>query len=219
MRFVRFILIFVICCVGVCAFAQTPYAITQSRKADVSTSQTSVGNAWAGSTLSYALNGDQDFDDSFLFNTRIMYELPSAGKVRIPVLGSIAIPITEIDFENIEIGVYPYAIVSQKNTMTIVAHGGIRYRVRPDDSASESLQSISILAGLEFAYKPKMDQLPYTFSLTPFYDLNNLSLENDFRLEATLIVPISVGIGLLAEWDINKNGILRMGIITNSLFK
>jgi len=148
-----------------------------------------------------------------------MYELPSAGKVRIPVLGSIAIPITEIDFENIEIGVYPYAIVSQKNTMTIVAHGGIRYRVRPDDSASESLQSISILAGLEFAYKPKMDQLPYTFSLTPFYDLNNLSLENDFRLEATLIVPISVGIGLLAEWDINKNGILRMGIITNSLFK
>jgi len=191
------------------------------KSSDTQTSQISLSNAWFGSSFSYQVSGDNNFEESFIFDANIIYnlELPNSDW-NIPISTNFQLPTLGGDYAELELGLYPWKVISNPQSSTIiVAHGGVAYFVNPNESTDTSPQSLRILAGAEVTLPVMKSNLPITLSVTPLYEFRNLNIDNNFGIESTFIFPISPSLGVIGEYyqpiASNINSTFNLGIIIN----
>lgn len=205
--------------------AQTPFSIQNSQEKDeFSVEQVSLANPWFGAKLSYNLDNDKPLDDNFLFSTKVMYTPVSGDRFAVPIVGGAGLGNSNIlDPESgVNFGIYPYYLVYSTDKFKVIGHGGLGYKVVVDGVGvgEDAPQQIRLVGGLEAAFYAKEGSLPTTLSITPVYLYNTLEvMENTAMLEATVIMPIANGLGLLvdAQLPFNKlyDGAVRFGVIVN----
>lgn len=224
----RKLLVVFLLTMGFAAFAQSAYTVSQVVKSDgaeASAAAASVHNVWLGSKISNVISGGGDLSDNILLSGKIIYDL-TLGSFKLPIVSNVS-----FDFSNgnatgflfgdqgISIGLYPYKVVSQSGKVTTVLHGGLAYKLLPQESMKLSPQQTRIFAGVEFAHAIKDSPYPFTFSVTPLYAINNLLNENTFAIEGTAVLPVAGGLGVLAElttpFKKGNDAILKVGIIVN----
>lgn len=199
-------------------FSQTPYSMFSStnRKGEVGTQQGSAKNVWLGSKLSLDLNEDNPVSDNFLLTGRILYTPILGDKYGIPIMvtaspsgGDVLNPESGMN-----LGIYPYYLLSSNSGFTLLAHGGVGYKSLQQET--EALQQIRALLGLEVALTGKTGGPPVTFSLTPVYTNTSGVIGNKSFLEATFVLPIGKNLGVLADWQSGSNQTFRVGVIVNA---
>lgn len=167
----------------------------------VSVSQLPLSSVWYGSQFSYKLTGDENFNENFLFNANVIYNIGfDSSAWNFPVAGNVMFPVAGGTFEDVQIGVYPWRIISKPGaTNVIVAHGGVAYSIDPELEKGVSPQAFRIFAGAEFSFPLGTGALPFSISLTPYYENLNLERDNLFGLEGTFILPIASNLGVIGE--------------------
>lgn len=206
--------------------AQTPFQSFSSRPHGLTGQQASAHNPWIGAKLSYTFDDAVDLSDNFLLNGRLLYNLSAAeAKWQFPIISNVSLSLNGNDGigdallndRGITAGLYPYTILSQNETSTWVIHGAGVYKILPNTNAESSLQQVKLLAGVEYAHVLSPGGLPTTISLTPAYSFNNLENPNFFSLEATGVIPVASGMGLLLEYTVpfgsDKKSVFKAGII------
>lgn len=202
--------------------AQTPYSIFNSaNESGVGIQQSSAKNLWLGSKLVYSVDENNPISDNFLLTGKVLYTPISSEKYGIPIIvtaspsgGDILNPESGINM-----GVYPYYILSSNSSMTLLAHGGIGYKSLQQEA--EALQQIRALIGLEAAFAGKAGGPPVTLSITPVYTNTSGALGNKTFLEATAVIPVSKSLGALVDWQSGSalSSGFRIGIIVNGALK
>lgn len=169
---------------------------------NVSSSQVSLNNAWFGSSFNYQLTGNQSFKDNFLFNANILYNIKFDSTAwNFPITGNLTLPLTGSKFQDIEVGINPWRVISTKGASTVwVLHGQVSYRVDPQTTASVSPQTFDVLGGVEVSIPVGDSDLPFTVSVTPGVAFNNLDRGTNLFLEGTFIFPIAPNLGLIGEY-------------------
>lgn len=215
-----FILLFAACVTA--ASSQTPYSFTQATDTYANVEQISLANPWVGARLSYNLNEDAPLDENFLFSAKVLYTPAQGENFAIPIVGTAGLNSTDLfnPESGVNIGVYPYYIFSKSETLTLIAHGGMGYKVITKDVevGDETPQQVRLVGGVEVALFPESGGLPTTLSVTPVYLINTgTNIDNTGVLEITGIVPVANGVGLIAEGLVPfkdaLNGSFRFGII------
>ena len=213
---------------GFTALSQSPFTVSQVSKSDgaeASTKAASVHNVWLGSKISGAITGGGDLSENILLSGKIIYDL-TLGSFKLPVVSNVSFDFSSgnatgflFGDQGISIGLYPYKVIGQSGKVTTVIHGGLAYKLLPQESMKLSPQQTKIFAGFEIAHAIKDSPYPFTFSLTPLYAINNLLHENTFALEGTAVLPIAGGLGVLAElttpFKKGNDAILKVGVIVN----
>lgn len=199
------------------SYAQSPFSIiNSSNRAGVA--QISPGNASIGSNVQYDFNSDIPLEDNFAFTANMLYSLPTQGSVNFPIMGNVSLPFSG-DLSNIEVGLFPWAVVSETSTLSLIAYGGVEYVMFPQGELDDSRQDFNFSAGLEAAFWNN-DGLPITLSVSPKYSFRNLELDNLFLFELTGILPITNGMGFMAEAYIpvekGSKTVISAGIIVNN---
>lgn len=206
------------------AVAQSPYtAKTLASKGDVTLAESSAHNVWLGSKITGTF-GSGDLSENFLLSGKIIYDL-GVGALKIPVVSNVNFDftgdVTSFVFgdKGISVGLYPYKIISTTDKLTTLIHGGALFKLLPLESFKLSAKQTKLFGGLEFAYKIADNDLPLTLSITPAYIINNIDAINQFVVEATAVMPVSGGLGVLAELTTpTKKGyeaIFKIGVILN----
>lgn len=206
------------------ASSQSAFTVKESRKAEAQVEQVSLANPWVGAKLSMAINDpDNDIANNFIFSARVLYEAVTGDNYSVPIVGSFALGNDDMlsPESGFNAGVYPYYIAKESEGLAVVMHGGAGYKIIPQGSDfNESPQQIRALAGVELAFKQD-GKLPTTLSVTPTYLMHfNSDLEDSFGIEVTGVLPISDGLGVLAEYQRpftdGAEGVFRLGIMVNS---
>lgn len=188
---------------------------------DVNASQVSLNNAYFGSAFSYQISGDQNFEENFLFDASLLYNIEFEGTDwNFPIAGNFQLPAAGGNFEEFEVGVYPWSVISNPESSTVVViHGGAAYLVDPEVDTEISPQTFRILAGGEVSLPLANNDLPVTLSVTPLYEINNLGVDNNFGIESTFIFPISPNLAVMGEWyrpiDSIKTSTINVGVLVN----
>lgn len=211
-------------------FAQSAYSVKNSKSStasEVESQQVSLHNPWVGAKLSFAISDpNTDLNTNFIFSAKVLYEAASGDKFSIPIVSNIALGSRDLlsPESGVNAGVFPYYVVNENSKFSLVAHGGVNYKIVPSGNASPSAQQVRALAGLEVAVKQNESSLPSTLSVTPVYYFNDIGenpygMENSFGIEATGIVPLGQGLGVLAEYQqaftSGSSGTFRVGVIVN----
>lgn len=202
------------------SFGQTPYSVFNSAnlKGDVGIQQVSAKNVWLGSKLSLNLSDENPISDNFLLTGRVLYTPILGDKYGVPIMVTASSGGEILNPESgMNLGVYPYYILSSNSSMTLLAHGGIGYKSLQQET--EALQQIRALLGLEIALTGKTGGPPVTFSLTPVYTNTSGITGNKSFLEATFVLPIGKNLGVLADWQSGSNQTFKVGVIVNSALK
>ncbi|MCO6500061.1 MAG: hypothetical protein J5I47_06750 [Vicingus serpentipes] len=167
----------------------------------VSVSQLPLSNVWYGSQFSYKLTGDDNFNENFLFNANVIYNINfDSGSWNLPIAGNVMLPTSGGSFEDIQIGLYPWKIISKPGANTVtVLHGGVAYSIDPENESGLSPQKIRLFAGIELSFPLGTNALPLSISLTPFYEGLNLSRDDLYGLEGTFVLPIAANLGVIGE--------------------
>lgn len=207
--------------------AQTPYSVFQTTKetSEVSTESASVNNAWLGGKATGTF-GSGDLSENLLLAGKIIYDM-SIGKLKMPIVSNVSFNFNDatgtgfvFGDKGISIGVYPYHILSQKDKVTWVLHGGLAYKLLPQETFKVTPQQTRIFAGLELAYAAGDARYPLTISVTPLYTINNLDNSNMFAFETTAVLPVTGGLGILAEltnpFKKGVESVFKIGVIVNS---
>lgn len=192
---------------------QSGFGVTNSRVI-FSTSRISPHNAWIGSQLQYDFNQDNSLSNNFLFNVKTLYSLRTKGKLQLPIIGNVGIPLGD-NSSTVQVGLFPWSLVHNNSIFSIVAHGGAEYEVYPGENLSTSVQHFNLSAGIEVAVWMQQG-LPLTLSATPIYSFRNLDLDDSFYFELTGIVPITNGMGFMIDSRLGKKSILAAGLIINN---
>lgn len=220
MRKVSSILVFLT--MGFGLLAQTPYSIFNSaNEKGVEVQQVSAKNLWLGSKLVYSVDENNPVSDNFLLTGKLLYTPISNEKYGIPIMvtaspsgGDILNPESGMN-----LGIYPYYILTSTSGMTLLAHGGVGYKSLQQET--EALQQIRALIGLEVAFAGKAGGPPVTLSLTPVYTNTTGTLGNKTLLEATAVLPVAKNLGVLINWQ-NRSTAgsgFKIGVIVNSALK
>ncbi len=128
-----------------------------------------------------------------------------------------------LDDSGVTLGLYPWYILSENEKSTILAHGGIDYRVGDKNDAGY-LTEFGINAGIELALYGDDYGMPFTISSGPEYVLSSgITNTPYFGLNLSGVVPIANGLGVLIEGDASltdgvKSG-LKIGVIVNNSIK
>lgn len=216
-------LILLLLAVITAGFAQTSYSILNStKKPDLNVQEVSADNVWIGAKLTGTIGAD-NFEDGILLNGKILYNA-NFGSFKLPIISNVNLDFSKLGSleaflvgdKGISVGVYPYKIIKD-GSAKLVLHGGLAYKLLPKDKITITPQQTKIFAGLELAKKIKEDSYPFTISVTPAYLINNLENNNFLALEATTILPVSGGLGVLAEYtapfDSSVKNIFKIGVI------
>lgn len=214
---------------GFLSIGQSPYTISQTSKGDgaeVVAAEASVHNVWLGSKATGTLVGGGDLSENILVSGKIIYDL-TLGKFKLPIVSNVSINFDDNNVngflfgdKGISIGIYPYKIIGQSGKVTTVLHGGLAYKLLPQEDMKLSPQQTKIFGGIEIAHAVQGSAYPFTFSLTPVYSINNLLNDNMFALEGTAVLPVTGGLGVLAELTTpfrkGTDAVLKVGIIVSS---
>lgn len=207
---------------GFSAFSQTPYDISVSHDNSkrVSTQQVSLANPWVGAKLSYNVNEENPLDQNFLFTAKVLYTPVSTDKYAIPIVVAASPQGGNLSSgeSGYNIGVYPYYKLFKSSTATLLAHGGVNYKVLDNPSQGASNQQIRALLGLEVGFTSKEGSAPITISATPIFTHTNNGIGKHSFFEITGVVPVGKGLGALVEWQSGgslSSGV-KIGIIVNS---
>ena len=198
-------------------FGQSGFYTTHANgSGEVSFKQTSMNNAWLGSTFSYQLQGDSDLSDAFLFNASVLYNLKFSENINLPIVGNLGLPLSDSPGQ-VNVGLYPWGFLHDSKQSSILWHGGVRYGLLPNQNSETSPQDLRVFAGVEFAFRVGQDGLPLTVSIAPTYDLRNMGRENLAGVQTTFIVPIAKGIGLMGQHYLAKEATtFNAGVIMNT---
>ena len=178
-------------------------------------------NPWQlGAKLSFAVKDlDGSLENNFIFAGKASAVIAQGDNYAFPLYGSIGLGSEDIfaPESGFNVGLYPYSVLSSTNSVRFLIHGGIGYKVIPATGDLEPASQFKLTAGIEAHLYSKEGVLPTTVSLAPTILWHNI-IENTGALEATVIFPVSSGVGLLAEYlypfKKDFDGILRIGIIT-----
>lgn len=200
-----FLLLFSVLSLSV--LGQTSFsAFNLANQKGVNAEQISVNNFWFGSKLSYNLTTDRPIDENFALTGRILYVPISNERYAIPI--GISVSSNGQNALSAEsgynFGVYPYYKLVRSSQTTLLAHGGVGYKVLENVDPGESTQQIRAFAGLEAAFFSKEGGAPVTLSVTPVYTNTSGTLGNQTLLEVTGILPIAKNLGTLVEWRSGK---------------
>lgn len=192
---------------------------------DIQINRVSPNNVYFGSSFSYTITGDANFDENFLFNANLLYNLQFDGTDwNFPIFGNVSLPSDNTGLGESEIGVFPWKVVSNETSKFItVLHGGIAYKVIPEDEVNVSPQEFELSVGVEFTLPLRLSSdgpsLPLTLSVVPTYSFLNLDAGNLFGLDSTFIFPISPNMGIIGDLQVPfRNGInptFSAGVLTN----
>lgn len=208
--------------------AQSAYDVINShgdQTESVSTKSASLANPWVGAKLAYNLNEDLPLDESFLLSAKVLY-VPVAGpRFAIPVVGSVGLNSTDIlnPDAGFNVGLFPWYKLSSSGNFTLIAHGGLNYKVITEGvpEGVDAPQQIKVLGGLEAVFSPSGDGAATTLSVTPAYFFNTAGVdESTAALEITGVLPIANGLGLLIEsttpFNNDFKGGFRFGVIVSN---
>lgn len=189
----------------------------------VNAKQVSLNNAWFGSTFSYGLNNNVDFEENFLFNANVLYNISFDSTAwNFPVVGNVELPLSGQSFQDIEIGIYPWRVINTWSSGTVfVLHGGLSYEVNPTTEEGSVPQDFKILFGGEVSVPIGDNRLPLTVSVTPLFQTFNLDRGSNLGLEGTVILPIAPNLGIIGEVYTpfkSSGNIFGIGVLMNSSF-
>ena len=232
MKLRNLILAFVLLMVSATALsAQTGFrTMNANGLSDVQVRRVSPNNAYFGFKFQNQLTGtDGAFDDNFLFNANVLYNVEfDSSAWNFPIIGNLSFPITEDSFEDIEIGIFPWRVLSQsENGNVLVLHGGFSYSISPAESEELSPQELLVLLGLELSIPMGQTNLPLSVSVAPVYRSRNLDRGNTFGIDGTVIFPIAPSLAVIGQLDVPFNrdfdtafsaGVLVNGVIGGSNF-
>jgi hypothetical protein len=192
---------------------------TQSQ---VKTNAVSLNNGWIGASFTNRLTGDFDFNESFLFNANVLYDIKfdSLTSWHLPIAGDVTFPFDADSFNDISVGIYPWRIISTtSNGGVFVLHGGLSYEVRPAEESELSPQMFQVSAGVEFSTPLGTGDYPLTISVTPVYQNLNLDRGSNFGIQSVFIFPVGGNLGVIGNLDVpfssERNTEFSAGIIVN----
>jgi len=215
----KILILFTIILFCTSVYSQNGHQFKLIKEKEVESSSVSARNPWLiGAKLSFAVRDlDGNLEDNFIFSGKAATVLLEESNYGIPLytsvgLGNQDIISTESGFN---VGVYPWYDVYSNETFSLVAHGGLGYKVVPgEDEALDAVTQIRALAGLEVIFPTEVH--PITLSVSPVFLDNNI-LPNSTMLESTLVFPLSTGVGVLAEHQLSLDSdfgsVFRMGVI------
>ncbi len=228
------------------ANAQTPTAMVNN-KGNVSKAL-AAKNPWLGGEVGYKFGGSGEFADNLIASARVMYEIEfDSKKFALPVMGNLSqlrdnlsenLTIDEKESARIQdiltstqglnIGLYPYRMIVEKQYFSLLAHGAIVYKLNSFKDMQENpmyFQQGRFSLGIE-AYIGKFDtnngKYPLTISVAPVATFFN---SNDYKaifgiersllisLEVTSVVPIGKGVGFLLEGVFSDKSVVRTGLL------
>jgi len=181
----------------------------QEPEGEVKVSGVSLKNTWIGSKLSYEFQGDGLLKQNFLFSAKILYTPIHGDRYAIPIVSGLGVnsPSPFSPDGGINIGVYPYYVVKDATNSVLVLHGGLGYKMIPKEMPEDALRTfVRASIGMEVLMYQNGFKAPLSLSITPLY-------MDGMGLEITGILPISAGIGILAEYFAGTNSVFRLGII------
>lgn len=206
--------------------AQSRFTMEQLVKGspEVILEEASANSAWLGAKGTGTF-GSGDLSDHFLLSGKIVYDL-ELGKFKIPIVSNVNFDFSDPDGgfvfgdKGLSIGVYPFKVLSQNDKVSWVLHGGLAYKLLPQENIKITPQQTRLFAGLEVAYAGKDARYPLTISVTPLYTINNLDNSNMFAIEATGVLPLTGGLGILAEYTSpfkkSVESIFKFGLVVSS---
>lgn len=211
----------VFCLLTYIVSSQTPAQFRAVASPQVTTQAGSALNPWqVGAKLSFAVRDlDGSLQDNFIFAGKASAILAQGENYAFPLYGSIGLGSRDLfsSESGFNLGLYPYYVISEGDKSRFLVHGGLGYKIVPaQDSLSEANSQFRLTAGIE-AHFGKAGSLPTTISLAPLVLWNN-NIEHTTGIEATLIVPVFDGAGLLVEFlqpfKKDFSSVLRIGMIT-----
>lgn len=209
-------------------YGQTPFDIVSAKKSDVDVREVSAHNVWLGAKLTGTLGSNDDFGDALILSGKILYNA-DFGSFKLPIVSNMNLNFSDVGDitgfltgdKGISVGIYPYKVISEKEGFNVVVHGGLAFKLLPQETLALTPKQTKIFAGFELAKNIKADSYPFTLSVTPAYNVNNLEHSNFMSLETTAILPVSGGLGVLAEYvapfKSEYNGVFRIGLILKSV--
>lgn len=165
--------------------------------------QISLANPYVGAVkLSYNFDSDKPLNDNLLFSANVQLTPIQGKRFAVPIVGIAGLGSTNLldPSSGLNIGIYPYYLISQSNKAMFIAHGGLSYKKLADGSSdTEDLPSqVKAVGGLEVVYGEK-GSLPTTISAIVGY-LTHPNLEDTAILELTFIVPVAEKLAILGEF-------------------
>lgn len=201
---------------------QTSFGFTHTkRESNADVEQVSLANPWVGAKLSYNFDENKPLDDNFLFSAKVLYTPVQGEDYAVPVVGSIGLGSGDLlnPESGINIGLYPYYKLIKDTKFLLIAHGGLGYKLITEgvEAGEDAPQQIKLLGGLEAVFYSEAGS-PTTVSLTPVYLYHTRDLtESTGALEITGIIPVSSGLGILAEGQVpfksEFDGTFRFGVV------
>jgi hypothetical protein len=231
------------------ASAQTPNILMNNKGR--TNKAISARNPWLGGQVGYKFGGSGEFADNLIASARLMYDIDLGFKrFQLPIMGNFSqlrdnlSEKLSVDDKNeariqdiitstqgLNLGLYPYFVVSEKQYFAFLIHGAAAYKINSfkDESANAVyLQQGRFSLGIEAnigKYNTEQGRYPWTISIAPA--LTVFSSE-DYRsifgadkssltsLEITSVIPIGKGIGFLLESVISKESAFRTGLLFSS---
>lgn len=230
-------------------FGQTPSALVNNK--GIKNEGISANNPWLGGQVGYKFGGTGEFADNLIASARLMYKIElGTVKFQLPVMGNFSQLKDNIsgnlqtDVENearlqdiltstqgLNIGLYPYYTITEKEYFSVIAHGVLMYKVNAFKDTTENslyLNQGRISLGAEFHLGKKNiaeGRYPITLSIAPtmtFFDKSDYNKvfgeekSSISSLEITTVVPIGKGIGVLFEGVISSTSTFRTGLLFSS---
>lgn len=196
-------------------FSQSAYVLRNMNPAQVQqVSLQSVYSSWRIKTT-FGENTKFNFPE---INASLLWTLPQIGKLVLPVVGNIGIPLQDSS-RSLNLGVHPYVIAKFNERMTFVIHGAARYSVSNEKIDNTAHQDFKVLAGAELSVFTN-NGLPFVVSLTPAYIYRNLDRGNSTLLETTMIIPIAQNLAAITEGNFyfkNIKPVFSVGLLVSKI--
>jgi hypothetical protein len=189
----------------------------------VEVEQVSLANPYVGAVkLAYNLDDNQSLEDNVIFSGALQLTPIKGDRYAVPIVGAIGLGSSDLlnPASGLNIGVYPYYILSENEDITLILHGGVNYKVLVEDTDADldPPQQIKALIGIEAVFG-QAGKLPFTLSVNPAYLYNtNGSMDDTAVLEVSGVVPFAPKLAILAElaypFEKGISSQLRLGVLT-----
>jgi len=246
MKYLIVMICFVLC---LNSYSQTPSSMMNN--VGLKNAGMAARNPWLGGQIGYKFGGSDEFADNLIASARLMYEIDlSSKKFQLPIMGNVSQLRDNLDLDldddikdeariqdlitstqGVNLGLYPYYIWKQKNTLALIIHGVAAYKINAFKESEEStiyFQQGRFSVGVEAQigkYDNSKGQYPWTISLAPTLTIFKKSdytaifgneKSSISSLEITSVLPIGRGMGFLLEAIISDKSIIRTGLLLSS---
>ena len=169
---------------------------------------------YAGGGMTYQFGASNSFDEQFAVTADLVFNiLPSINllgtKLNIPFRGSLQAllgqPTGDTDFQ---LGVYPFLQWPEKRPgYDLIIHGAYEGKVNPESEFSMSDRLTRVFLGAEASIYTNQNSRPvvvgavaaYTNEFFTVGDLGEMTNDNSFGVEGTVIFQVVEGFGILAR--------------------